>query len=83
MLDRSYSNPGRLVALSKKNAMGFSTRDMVDAKGKVVRYNLAYINHDIFQRDNGRVLGYDNAHGTHHRHMKAKSKTSRSRALRH
>lgn len=39
-------------------------------KGKTVvtRYNLAYINHAIYQGDNGRVLGFDNAHGCHHRH---------------
>jgi len=39
-------------------------------KGKtiVTRYNIAYINHTIFAGDNGRVLGYDNAHGYHHRH---------------
>ena len=35
---------------------------------RVARYNLAYINHAIFQGDHGRVIGYDNAHGTHHRH---------------
>lgn len=29
---------------------------------------MAYINHLIFPRDNGRVLGYDNTHDTHHRH---------------
>jgi len=40
----------------------------VDASGRVVRYSLAYINHMIFQGDNGRVIGYDNAHGYHHRH---------------
>ena len=34
----------------------------------VTRYNLAYINHSIYQGDNGRVLGFDNAHGHHHRH---------------
>ena len=34
----------------------------------VTRYNLAYINHAIHQGDNGRVLGFDNAHGYHHRH---------------
>jgi hypothetical protein len=34
----------------------------------VTRYNLAYINHSICQVDNGRVLGYDNAHDYHHRH---------------
>ncbi len=39
-------------------------------KGKdiVTRYNLAYINHAIYRGDNGRVLGFDNAHGFHHRH---------------
>lgn len=34
----------------------------------VTRYNLAYINHSICQVDNGRVLGFDNAHDYHHRH---------------
>jgi len=34
----------------------------------VTRYNLAYINHRICQEDNGRVLGFDNAHDYHHRH---------------
>ena len=39
-------------------------------KGKTVvtRYNLAYINHAICHVDNGRVLGFDNAHDYHHRH---------------
>lgn len=27
-----------------------------------------YINHYLFAGDNGRVLGYDNAHGFHHKH---------------
>ncbi len=59
--------------LSKKRGNGILRREVwVDGKGKVVRYNLAYINHDIFQGDNGRVLGYDNAHGVHHRHYKGK-----------
>jgi hypothetical protein len=37
-------------------------------KTVVTRYNLAYINHAIHRSDNGRVLGFDNAHGYHHRH---------------
>ena len=41
----------------------------VDSKGQVTRYALAYINHEQYQGDNGRVLGYDNAHGYHHRHF--------------
>lgn len=39
-----------------------------DDPGRVVRYNLAFIHHLLCASDNGRVLGYDNAHGTHHRH---------------
>lgn len=35
---------------------------------EVVRYSLAYINPRISGVDNGRVLGYDNSHGHHHRH---------------
>jgi hypothetical protein len=40
-----------------------------DADGKVVRYNLAFINFELFSGDNGRVLGYDTAHGSPHRHF--------------
>ena len=39
-----------------------------DATKKITRYNLAYINHNIHAGDNGRVIGYDNAHDGHHRH---------------
>jgi hypothetical protein len=37
-------------------------------KAVVTRYNLAYINHAVYRGDNGRVLGFDNAHNYHHRH---------------
>jgi hypothetical protein len=40
-----------------------------DGDGRVVRYNLAFINFQLFAADNGRVLGYDNAHGQAHRHF--------------
>jgi hypothetical protein len=39
-----------------------------DSEGAVVKYNLAFINHSLSAEDNGRVLGYDNSHGHHHRH---------------
>ena len=59
--------------LARKRGNGILRREVwVDSQGKVVRYNLAYINHDVFQGDNGRVVGYDNAHGVHHRHYKGK-----------
>jgi len=40
-----------------------------DATGKVVRFNLAFICFGLFAGDNGRVLGYDTAHGQVHRHF--------------
>lgn len=44
-----------------------------DSDGNVIRYGLAYINHSLHPGDNGRVLGYDNAHGFHERHFKGQS----------
>ncbi len=40
-----------------------------DNSGIVVKYNIAYINYSLCQEDNGRVLGYDNAHDYHHKHF--------------
>ena len=39
------------------------------AEGEVVKYSLAYVNPSLCGVDNGRVLGYDNSHGRHHRHF--------------
>ncbi|CAE6846973.1 hypothetical protein BCh11DRAFT_07353 [Burkholderia sp. Ch1-1] len=56
-------------AIAKRRGNGELRREVwVDGAGTVTRYNLAYINHDLHQGDNGRVVGYDNAHGFHHRH---------------
>lgn len=55
--------------IARKRGNGLLRREVwVDEHGRVVRYNLAYINHAIYSGDNGRVIGYDNAHGQHHRH---------------
>ncbi|MFZ0743958.1 MAG: hypothetical protein WAM85_06110 [Terracidiphilus sp.] len=40
--------------------------------GNVVAYSLAYINLKRCRVDHGRVLGYDNSHGFHHRHSTGK-----------
>jgi hypothetical protein len=59
--------------LSKARGGGMLRREIwVDLSGRVVRYNLAYINHTLYAGDNGRVLGYDSAHGIHHPHFKGK-----------
>ena len=37
--------------------------------GCIVKYSMAYINRAIYPHDNGRVVGYDNAHDFHHKHF--------------
>jgi hypothetical protein len=60
--------------LSKAKGGGMLRREIwVDGEGRVARYNLAFINHLIYAGDNGRVLGYDSAHGIHHRHFKGQT----------
>ena len=60
-------------SISRKRGNGLLRREVwVDRQGRVVRYNLAYINHVLHSGDNGRVVGYDNAHGVHHRHIMGK-----------
>lgn len=46
-------------SISRKRGNGILRREVwVDDAGRVVRYNLAYINHALYVGDNGRVLGY-------------------------
>ena len=49
----------------------------VDDAGALVKYNLVFIHRGLCQQDNGRVLGYDNAHGHHERHWMGEQGTSR------
>jgi hypothetical protein len=37
-------------------------------KGRVLHYSLALVDTQRTTVDHGRILGYDNAHGFHHRH---------------
>lgn len=62
IVDESFS-------IHRKKGNGVIRRQVwTNKKNEVTRYSLAYINHHLFYEDNGRVLGYDNAHGYHHRH---------------
>ena len=62
-----------LKASNGGGLLSFEVRGYVqDGKTMATRYNLAYINKLICQKDNGRVLGFDNAHDYHHRHYMGK-----------
>lgn len=67
MADRKIVDESHKISDARGN--GCLRREVwVDADGRITRYNLAYINHNLHQGDNGRVIGYDNQHGFHHRH---------------
>lgn len=54
----------------KGRKRGVLVRIQVDysRSGGLLRYSLSMIDTRSTAVDNGRVLGYDNAHGRHHRH---------------
>lgn len=67
MPDKKLIDESHVISTKKGN--GTLRREVwVDEKGRVTRYNLAYINNRLFNGDNGRIIGFDNAHGYHHRH---------------
>ena len=62
---RSTVNIGHLTG---KRRGAIVKEEVVQRGAEVVKYSLAYINPRISSADNGRILGYDNTHGRHHRH---------------
>ncbi len=58
----------RYTISSKRGGGAIKIEAWEDSRGTVVKYCIAYINHALHQQDNGRVIGYDNAHNYHHKH---------------
>lgn len=62
-----------VLSIHRKKGNGVIKRQVwINNKGEITRYSLAYVNYQLFSGDNGRVLGYDNAHGYHHKHYMGK-----------
>jgi len=67
MADKKIIDESHVISTKKGN--GILRREVwVNGEGVVTRYNLAYINLRLFSGDNGRLIGFDNAHDFHHRH---------------
>lgn len=66
---KSTINIGHLTG---KRRGAIVKEEILQRGSEVVKYSLAYINPRICGIDNGRILGYDNSHGHHHRHFKGK-----------
>jgi hypothetical protein len=58
----------------KGRKRGVAVRIQADysRKGRLLRYSMVLIDTHNSAADNGRVLGYDNSHGYHHRHFLGK-----------
>jgi hypothetical protein len=55
------------------NRLGASLKEQVwFSDEQVTSYSLAYVNLRRCSVDHGRVLGFDNSHGYHHRHFMGK-----------
>ena len=63
VIDERYNIPKR------RGSGSIKIEAWADSAGLVVKYNIAYINHTVFAGDNGSVIGYDNAHDYHHKHV--------------
>lgn len=78
-MEKNNNSNNKLViddtyVISKRKGNGRLVRKVwVDQKEMIIKYSLAYINFDIYSGDNGRVLGYDNNHGYHHKHYYGKT----------
>lgn len=60
-------------SISRKKGGGLVRQEVWENGGGVVeKYAITYINPSFPSDENGRVLGYDNAHDYHHRHYKGK-----------
>ena len=63
VIDEKYTLP------SKKGGGTIKIEVWENRQGQLMRYSIAFINPILHQGDNGRVLGYENAHNYHHRHF--------------
>ena len=50
------------------NGGGIIKFEAWEFEDRIIKYNMVYINKNIFPNDNGRVMGYDNSHDFHHKH---------------
>jgi len=52
----------------QSNGGGIIKFEAWEFEDRIIKYNMVYINKNIFPNDNGRVVGYDNSHDFHHKH---------------
>ncbi len=74
-LDPARSSRDEFYPKARKGGVVVRIQAEYSRGGRLLRYSLALIDTHRMGVDNGRVLGYDNAHGHHHRHCDGKAET--------
>lgn len=67
-LDAQKSVRDEFYPKGRKRGLVVRIQAQYSRKGRLLRYSLALIDTHNTSVDSGRLLGYDNAHGYHHRH---------------
>lgn len=74
-LDPARSSRDEIYPKGRKGGVMVSIQADYSRRGLLLRYSLALIDTHRIGIDSGRVLGYDNARGQHHRHGDGKAET--------
>ena len=74
-LDPARSSRDEFYPKGRKGGVVVRIQADYSRGGRLLRYSLALIDTHGTGVDGGRVLGYDNAHGQHHRHCGGKAET--------
>ena len=74
-LDLARSSRDELYPKGRKGGVVVRIQADCSRGGRLLRYSFALIDTHETGVDGGRVLGYDNAHGQHHRHCDGKAET--------
>lgn len=68
-LDPAKSVRDEFYPKGRKRGMTVRIQADYSRNGRLLRYSMALIDTRNTSVDNGRLLGYDHAHGSHHRHL--------------
>jgi hypothetical protein len=74
-LDPARSSRDEFYPKGRKGGVVVRIQTDYSRGGRLLRYSLALMDTHGTGDDGGRVLGYDNAHGQHHRHHAGKAET--------
>jgi hypothetical protein len=70
--DPARSTRDEFYPKGRKGGLAVRVQTDYSRSGRLLRYGLALIDTHRTSVDGGRIIGYDNAHGYHHRHCLGK-----------